>query len=137
MAVITVTATAIIPVSTSSPQYREGTFGGTVTAGALVYESATNVFSLAECDGVAALAAVVGVAVNGGSAGQFAKIQIAGDVTTDAVWTAGVRYYLSATLGKACLYSDLVSTNRIVELGWATSTTNFRIDITNTGLAVA
>ncbi len=136
MAVITVTATAIIPVSSSSPQYKEGTFGGTVTAGAFVYESATGVYTLAECDGVAALAAVVGMAVNGGAVGQYAKIQIAGDVTTDAVWVAGVRYYLSGTLGKACLYSDLSSTNRICEVGWATTTSNFRLDILNTGVAL-
>lgn len=137
MAVITVTTTAVITTANSSPQFKDGTFGGTVTAGDFVYESSTSVFQRAEADGTAAVAAAVGMAVNGGATGQFARIQISGDVTTDAVWTAGEHYVLSGTLGKACLRSDLASTNKLVQLGYATSTTNFRIDITNTGLAVA
>lgn len=115
-----------------------GTAGETITAGQAVYLKASDGrLWLAQADGTAAEADVVGIALNGGAAGQPVHYAADGTLTIGATTVKTTAYVLSAAAGGICPQADLVSTNKIVYLGYATSTLGaFVMMKRNTGAVV-
>jgi len=134
MADLTITPAS---VATSLGSQVSATAGVSIAAGQAVYlDSTTNTLKLADAD-AAASAAVVGIAVNSGSAGQPVTYQPVGLITIGATVVTGTAYYLSSTAGGVCLESDLVSGDYVTFLGIATSTTVIALNIVQSSVAKA
>jgi hypothetical protein len=115
-----------------------GDAGETITAGQMVYRSSsTNKFMKADSNSATAEARVpVGIALNGASDGQPLSVQTGGDVTLNAVLTAGVAYYMSDTPGGICPVADVGSGEYATTLGIASSTTVLGLAIRASGVAL-
>jgi hypothetical protein len=138
MAEITVTAAN---VSLSSGPQEVGIAGETITAGMSVYLKASDSrYWKAQADGTAAEVDAVGITLHGSLAGQPLAIAKNGAVINIGGTTAaGVFYYVGNTAGGVGLAGDLTSTNRVVQLGYATGTSGavFNVAIKNTGSVLA
>lgn len=135
MADLIVTAASVLP---GTAAVSSGILGETCTAGQAVYLKASDSrLWLAQADGTAAEADVVGVLLNGGAAGQPAQYATSGPMTIGATTVKTTTYVLSAAAGGICPQADLVSTNRIVRVGYATDTAGaFTLDRRVTGAVV-
>ncbi len=133
MAALTVTDTSVLFVSGPVEQV---TIGETVTAGQAVYlKAADSRVWKAQSDGTAAEAAVVGIMLNGGSAGQFANCAKHGAIINIGATTAKVHYFANATAGGVGLQADVLSTQYITRIGYATAADGtFQIDIKAEGI---
>lgn len=133
MADLSITASAVVPGTNATVEH--GTAGATITAGQVVYRDASDgKYKLADADSATAAVRVPrGVALNGGSDGQPLAIARSGDVTVNAVLTAGTAYYLSATAGGIAPLADLLTGDDVVLLGLAKSTTVLALDIQVSG----
>lgn len=133
MAVITLTGSAVL--KSDSADAVEGIAGATIQQGNYLYkDAADNKLKLADATS-AAKAAVVGMAITGASDGQPVKYVAAGDMTVDNT-AVGAVYVISATAGKMCLVSDLVSGNFVTIVGGGKTATSMRLAITQLGVAV-
>lgn len=96
-------------VALESGSQRDGTFGATVTAGQALYSDSSDNgdLKLAQADGTAAEAAVVGIALNSGADGQPGKYQTDGIIDPGATATEGEIYVLSQTEGGICPEADI------------------------------
>jgi hypothetical protein len=136
MADLTVTAASVLFTSgTKVP----GVAGASITAGQGVYlDGTTSTLKLAQCDGTAAEADAVGIALHAAGTGQ--PLVYAGQgslINIGATTTKATTYMVSATAGGVAPQADLISTNKIVRLGYATDAVGaFVVDIRNTGVAV-
>lgn len=129
--------TAANVVKQSGTQTATGTYGETVTAGQAIYKKASDgLLYKAQCDGTTAEAAVVGIALNSGSANQPASYATSGLLTLGAVTAgaAGVAVALSATAGGICPDGDIASTNYYTAIGVLTSATVIQIALNVTGV---
>lgn len=136
MADLTVTAASVL---LTSGNLLTGTAGATITAGQVVYlDSATSTLKLAQCDGTAAEADAVGISLHASLSGQPLVYAPNGAVINIGATTSKTTSYMvSATAGGVAPQADLVSTNKIVYLGYATGTTGaFVVKINNTGAVV-
>ncbi len=84
---------------------------------------------------------VAGIALNGGSVGQPIQIQTAGNVTMNAVLTAGAIYVLSISNGAGGIApaADLVSAGSgtwASIIGIGNSTTSMQLVLWNSGVAI-
>ena len=136
MADLTITAAnvALTPGTTIT-----GTAGATVTAGQAVYlDSVTSTLKLAQCDGTAAEADAVGIALHASLSGQPLTHAPTGClINIGATTVKTTAYMVSAAVGGVAPQADLVSTNRIVYLGFATNTTGaFVVSIKNANAVV-
>jgi len=133
MAEITVTAAS---VALASGEQAIGTAGETITAGMAVYlKAADGRLWKAQADGTAAEAAAVGIALHGSLAAQpLAYAKNGAIINIGGTTAAGVFYYVGPTAGGVCLEGDLVSTNKVCQLGFATATSGsvFNVRITDT-----
>lgn len=136
MADLSITATSVVPGTATV--LGTATAGETIAAGETVYIKASDSRAWkAQCDGTTEESTVVGVALNGGAAGQPIRYQQAGAMTIGATTVKTTTYMLSALAGKICPQADLVSTNKIVRVGYATGVAGeFVVDIKVTGAAV-
>ena len=75
-------------------------------------------------------------AMSAGYAGQSIACTPTRDILIGATVAVGTFYYLSATAGLICLYSDLVTGNYITQLGWAPLSTTIRFNQIITGVTV-
>lgn len=137
MADLTITAANVLKVGTLG--IKTGIAGATITAGQAVYlDSATGTLKLAQCDGTAAEADVVGVALHGATANQ--PLTYAGDGATiniGGTTSKATTYMVSAAAGGVAPQADLVSTNRIAQIGYATDAVGgFTLQIRNRGITV-
>jgi hypothetical protein len=137
MADLSITVASVVPTSVSYLPTRNA--GATVTAGQGVYlDSTTTTYKLAQSDGTAAEADAVGIAMHGALSGQ--PLLVAGQGSTlniGATTTKATTYVVSATAGGVAPQADLVSTNKIVRLGYAVDAAGaFVVDIRNTGVSV-
>jgi hypothetical protein len=118
-----------------------GTAGAAITAGQAVYEDSTasNALKLAQADGTAAEVAAVGIALHAAGSGQPLVYAGQGSVINiGATTSTATTYVVSATAGGVAPQADLVSTNKITRLGYATGAGGvFVVDIKNTGATVA
>jgi len=118
---------------------RDVTAGATIAAGDVVYSDSTdsNEYKLAQCDGTAAEAAAVGIALNGAADGQPLRIQTAGNIDPGDTVTVGEVYVVSATAGNIGEIIDLVVGNFPTILGVGTTTGNIQLGINAAGVAAA
>lgn len=136
MADLTVTAGSVLFTSGTK---LTGVAGAAITAGQGLYlDSATTTLKLAFSAGTAAEADAVGIALHSAGSGQPVTYAAHGSLINIGATTAKTTTYVaSATAGGVAPQADLVSTNKIVRLGYATATTGaFVVDIKNTGAVV-
>lgn len=121
MADLTITAVSVVPGADASIQY--GIAGETITAGQSVYtKSADGRLWKAQCDGTTEEATCAGVSLNGGAAGQTIGYVSGGTMTIGATTAKTTTYMVSAAAGGICPQADLVSTNKVSIVGYATDT---------------
>lgn len=136
MADISVTVTAVLPGSNAVTE--NGTLGATVTAGQVVYKAAsTGTWKLADSnDSTAEVRQGSGIALNGGVSGQPVRVLKQGDLTLNAVLTAGLAYYLSDTPGGICPVADIGSGEYVELVGIAKSTTVLNVNFIYPGVSL-
>lgn len=134
MADLSVTAANVLGVSGSFAK-SECVAGATIAAGDVVYvdTAASNVLKLAQADGTALEATVKGIALNGAATGQPVSICTSGSLNVGATLTVAEIYILSANAGKIAPASDLASSSYCSILGVASSATNLKLTINNSG----
>lgn len=135
MADISVTASS---VKASGARIVNGTAGEAITAGQVVYsEASSGKFKLADSDSdTAEVKIAAGIALNGAADGQPVAVATKGDVTFNAVLTAGTAYYLSETPGGIQPAADLGGED-VVFLGLAKSTTVLALNIQIPGVTLS
>lgn len=138
MADLAPTAANVVPTTTTAKS--AGTYGETVTAGMAVYKKASDSkIYKADNNVTTAEAAVVGIAINSGSAGQPADYATGGELTLGTVTGggAGVAVCLSSTAGGLCPDGDVSSTQYYSFIGAMISATVIQIGILNTSITHA
>lgn len=124
MADISVTANSVA-VAANGVVERTYNAGATITAGQAVYLDSSNTWQLAQADGTAAEAGSglnFGISLHASVSGQPLAVQTGGTITIGATVVAGTPYVVSATAGGIAPFADLVSTNRVTYLAYATTT---------------
>lgn len=124
MADLSVTATAVLAGSNAVTE--NGTLGAAVTAGQVGYkEAASGTWKLADADAATAEArTATGIFLNGGAIGQPVRVLRSGDLTVNAVLTAGLAFYLSGLVaGNICPVADIGAGEYVCQVGIAKSTT--------------
>jgi hypothetical protein len=131
-----VSVTAASVVKTASTAIRAGIAGATITAGQPIYldSTASNKAKPADADALAT-AAVVGIALNSASDGQPIDYATAGNVTYNSAFTVGQVYVASTNAGGIAPYADLGSGDYVTILGVATTATNLKLSINQSGIA--
>jgi hypothetical protein len=129
MANLAITAGSVVAGTDAETQ--SGSFGEAVTAGQAVYKSSTNKkWMLADSNSVTPEARhAIGIALNGGSTDQPAKVLTSGDVTIGATLTPGTAYYLSDTPGALCPVADVGTGEYVCLIGLAKSATVLDVEI--------
>jgi hypothetical protein len=137
MADLSVTAGSVV---FSSGTKITGEAGEAVTAGQVVYlKSSDNQLYLAQRDGTAAEAAVVGVALNAAGDNQPLVYAATGSILNIGATTAKTTTYMvGAAAGGISPQADVSTAGHyIVRVGYATATDGtFVVDIKNTGATV-
>ncbi len=115
----------------------EGVSGEALAAGDIIYLDAAdaNRAKKAQCDGTAAEAAAVGVALNSApAAGQPVKYAVQGEIAIGAAIFAGAGklVVLGTTAGKCMDVADLTAGKRICIIGWSTATNKIKLALINT-----
>lgn len=137
MADLTITAANVVAASDATKE--AGTAGATITAGQVVYrDSSDGKYKLADADSATVAArSPRGIALHGASDGQPLDILRSGNITIGATVTGGVAYYLSPTAGGICPVADLLTGDYATFLGIATTASVLKINITESGFALA
>lgn len=137
MADLSITTTAVLAAADAVTE--NGTAGATITAGQVLYkDSSDGLWKLADNNSAtAAVRTPQGIALNGAASGQPVRVLKSGNLTLNAVLTAGVAYYLSDTAGGICPVADLATGEYPSVIGIATSTTVLKVNITTSGAALA
>lgn len=137
MADLTITAANVVAGGNARKVQR--TAGAEITAGQPVYvDPTTKRVSPADCDhATAAVRSPLGIALNGGAAGQPIEVLKSGNITIGATVTTGVAYYLSGNAGGICPVADLGTGDYPTLLGFAISSTVIRVGIVESGVALA
>lgn len=115
-----------------------GTAGATITAGQPLYQDSadSNQFKPAQAD-AASTDKVAGLALHGASDEQPITYITEGDLDLGGGLTKGTVYALSAAAaGGIAPVSDLTSSQFVTVLGVATSTTNLKVKIINSEVAI-
>lgn len=136
MSDLSVTAASVLAAAGAGIE--RGTAGATITAGQVVYkEASTGKFKLTDTDhATAEVKNAYGIALNGASNGQPLAVCTGGDINVGATLTPGVAVYASNGPGGMCLVAD-VATENVVFLGIPTTASNLRLQILNSGVAIA
>lgn len=137
MAALSITAANVVAGSNATRE--NGVAGASVTAGQAVYrDPTTRKYLLSDADAATAAAnSVDGIALHGAAANQPLTIQRGGDINLGATLVVGTIYVLDSTAGGIAPASDLGSGEVAVVLGVATSASNLKLDILNSGAKVA
>ena len=131
---LTITAANVAKGAASSTA--TGTAGEAITQGEVVFKNAAGNYVLSDADDTA-LDQVGGIALNAAENGQPVEVLLPGsDVTIGATLMAGSTYWLSATPGAIAPEADLVTGDRKIQLGWATSTTVLHFRPYDTGVII-
>lgn len=100
-----------------------GVAGETLVAGQECYlKAADGRIWKGQCDGTAEEATFKGITLHGATVGQPIVYQTGGTLNIGATTVKGTHYVLSAAVGGICPFADLVSTNRVTFIGYATDT---------------
>jgi len=124
MADKTLTAASVVP-SAGATLIKQYNFGASITAGQVVYLDANLTWQLADANASALTAAFVGIAVNGGAAGQPAVVATSDPAFTHglAAVAAGDVLILSGTAGAIAPVADAASGWYVGVVGVAISAT--------------
>ena len=134
MADLSITTTAII--ATDGYGFNDMVAGETVARGKPVYTKAADGKAwLAGCEGTSAVATVTGICLNDAAASQPVRVMISGNLAFGAILTVGMIYVLSAS-GLIAPHSDLATSDYVSVLGVATTSSNLRLAIINSGVEV-
>lgn len=126
--------TAVRP--TASTVTRLVQYGGTVSLGEPVYQSAGQ-FLAADANASSAAASAVGVAMTPGVSSGYGIIATAGSIIlVGTTMTVGESYILSRNAGKICPNADKTTGDYVTQLGTAASTTQLDLAILATGIQV-
>lgn len=132
---LSITAGSVVPVAGYG--YTDLVAGATITAGQVVYQDSADLKAkLADCDGAAALGVVVGIALNNASSNQPVRVMTSGDLNIGATLTVGEIYVLSGTAGGVAPEGDLANPDKVSLIGVATSASNLKLDIFNSGATI-
>jgi len=133
MTAITPTATEVLPGSDGT--FETLTAATAITAGQWVYRTTAGTLNVADANVTAAIS-VLGIALNGGAAGQPIQVQKTGTVTigATAAMTVAVPYFLSSTVGQMAPASDLAQNDYVSYLGTCSTATAMILNIHNTGV---
>lgn len=124
MADITVTATSVTLVSGFTAT---GVAASTITAGQPLYQLAAGTIAPAQ-DASATLAAVIGVALSGGNAGQTVAYALPGSVIAiGATVVLGTAYYATDNAGGLGTFAELGTGDHVNLVGWATTTGRLKL----------
>jgi hypothetical protein len=122
MADLTVTATTVVPLTDA--RILQGIAGEAITAGQSLYvKAADSKLWKAQCDGTVEEATCAGIALNGAAANQTVAYIEGGSLNIGATTSKATTYVVSATAGGIAPQADLIATNRISYVGYATDTT--------------
>lgn len=137
MADLSITGTAVVAASDATLE--SGTAGATITGGQRVYlDTATGRYELADADAATTIERRSrGIALHGAADGQPLRIIRSGDLTMNAVLTAGVTYYGSPTPGGICPRADVLAGDYVEIVGVAKSTTVLAVDFQYPGVVSA
>lgn len=135
MADLVITNTAVVAADNAVKE--SGLAGETIAAGKAVYKSPTSKkWMLADNNSATAAAKTAGgIALNGASLNQPVTVAKSGDITMNAVLTAGSTYFLSDTPGGVCPDVDVGAGENVCQLGVAKSTTVLAIKVVAPGVA--
>lgn len=138
MADVTITAASVIPSSGARRILKVIDTGVTVTAGQTVYVDATSgKLKLADADALAT-ADALGIAENGGGAGQSINVVYEdNDFTAGGTLVVGETYVVSTTAGGIAPIGDLASGDFTTILGIAKSASKLNLRLFVGGTAKA
>lgn len=127
MANLTITAGNVAP--SAGADIVRGTAGATITAGLVCYlDTGDGRFKPASQNASAINARVVGIALNGASAGQPVALITAGNLVAGATVVVGEIYLLGAS-GAIMPVADLAQGNYVTVLGVGVSTSVIAVNI--------
>ena len=110
---VSVTATNVRVSTSGAAQIMPGTFGETITAGQVVYQSSTDAkFYLADVN-VSGKTEIAGIAINGGAAGQPALI-----CTEDPNFTPGFTLTMATPVYVASATAGGIAPSADITTGW-------------------
>jgi hypothetical protein len=104
-----------------------------LSAGAVVFRNSSGKLQKADPTDVNASRAE-GITISKGGIDQPVTVHAAGNLTIDAVLTAGTFYYVSP--GGICPFADLFTGCRVIQVGYAISTTWLVVNIIDTGIVL-
>lgn len=134
MADLTITAGNVVPAVDATIQV--GIAGEAITAGQPLYlNSATQRLLKADANDTAALADVVGVAVNSASTGQPVSYCTLGNVVFGSIITQGEIYILSDTAGGIAPVADQGASEFVTIIGVGVNATTMRVRPWATGIS--
>lgn len=142
MADLTITAASVKMTngaggSGTTPLPSTGTAGEAIAAGDSVYRKSSDLkMWKADANLSAEGAGAIGIALNAAGVDQPVTFfaEQGGDINLGATLVAGETYIVSVNAGKICPVGDLASGSWLTYLGYATSTSNLRLNIKATGV---
>ena len=133
MADLTVVAANVKPAA--STVTKKGIAGEAISAGESVFKAADGGIELCENDQAALDAACIGVALNDAAVDQPIEYAITGDVNMGAIMTIGQTYVVGAAPGGIAPEVDVIATEFLTVIGVATTTSNLKLGILQSGVA--
>ena len=135
MADITVVAANVKPAA--STVTKKGIAGEAISAGQSIFKAADGGIELCENDQAALDAACIGVALNDAAVDQPIEFAITGDVNMGAIMTIGETYVVGAAPGGIAPEVDVTAGEFLTVIGVATTTSNLKLGILQSGVAHA
>lgn len=132
---ITVVAANVKPAASTIT--KKGIAGEAITAGDSVFVAADGGIELCENDQTVIEAACRGVALNDAAVDQPIEYAISGDVNMGAIMTIGSVLIVGAAAGGIAPEVDAVSGEFVTVIGVATTTSNLKLGILQSGVAHA
>lgn len=116
---------------------KNGIAGEAITAGQSVFKATDGQIELAEHDLTAADAAAIGIALNDAALDQHITYVITGDVNMGVILAVGQTYIVGAAAGGIAPEADAGVGDFVTVLGVATTTSNLKMGILQSGVAHA
>lgn len=136
MADLTITAANVVAGANSTIERRYNA-GASITAGQPVYlDAVTNTWKLADANSSVDTAEVGGVALHAAATGQPLAVITGGDYNPGATVAVGTIYVAAATAGGIAPAADGVTGWFTSIIGVATTTSNLRVAINNSRVAI-
>ncbi len=135
MADLVVVAANVKPAS--STVTKKGIAGESISAGQSVFKATDGQIELAEKDLTAADAAAVGVSLNDAALDQPVEFAITGDINMGTILAIGQVYIVGAAPGGIAPEADAAATEFLTVIGVATTTSNLKLGLLQSGVAHA